>query len=212
MINKERKKMKQKHLYRTVSLLGFGRSQNRIPTEDFIIAANMAAESINALAPLMGRMEYKLSDAEVGAATGEDGFLRFDASGYFGELDSSEGAAVMSERIGKVNFYDGKAILPASFARGCDSGKAWVTVKYRRKPQKLTEDTLEANAELDISPDAAFLMPYLTASLLLADEEPELSELYLGFYEKYSEKLLSRHKNGVGSLSVMPWLSEGEML
>ncbi len=201
--------MKQKHLYRTVSLLGFGRSQNRIPIEDFILAANMAAESINALAPLMGRTEYKLSDAETGA----DGLMRFDASAYFDELASFDGTVIMSERLGKVVFCDRKAVLRASFARGCNREQTKVTIKYYRKPQRLTEDTYLANAELDISPDAAFLMPYLTASLLLADEEPELSELYLGFYEKYSEKLAEKRTNTVGkSVSVMPWLSEGEAL
>lgn len=200
--------MKLKHLYRTVSLLGFGKSQNRIPTEDFITATNLAAESINSIAPLIGTAEYTLGDAEDAVKDS----LVFDASEYYETLAAMRGRADMKNGSAKVVFSGGKALVPASLARNCDDKNAFLTVKYYRKPTRVTDEMLIANAELDVSPDAAHLTPYLVASFLLADEEPELSQIYLEFYQKYSDAIakVKRSESFNVKSTSEPWLSERE--
>lgn len=202
--------MKLKQLYRTVSLLGFGRSQNRIPIEDFITATNLAAESINAIAPLIGNAEYTLNDAEDAVKDN----LIFDASGYYNSLCSPRGKATMCARCVKVIFSGGKVLVPASLARNCNDKSLPLTVKYYRKPTLVTDESFDANAELDVSPDAAHLVPYLVASHLFADEEPELSEIYLEFYEKHADKLSKVRTEGdiCGGSTFDTWFSEGEGL
>lgn len=64
-------------------------------------------------------------------------------------------------------------ILPAGY-RGI------VTVRYESRPKRVTADT----SVIDLSADAAYLLPILTAYFVWLDDEPTLAESYLDLYGK----------------------------
>ena len=69
---------------------------------------------------------------------------------------------------------DGREIVLPKGYRGI------VTVRYESKPKKITADT----TVIDLSADALYILPILTAYFVWLGDEPRLAESYLDLYRK----------------------------
>lgn len=100
-----------------------------------------------------------------------------------------------------IGLFDGIAYVPAGV-------NGAVTLEYSRRPSQLTAEMLTSGKEIyvDVSPDAEHLLIFLTASIYLADREPELCAHYRELYDKYSAKLFASKRGGT---HICGWLAGG---
>lgn len=178
--------MKIKQLYRTVCLLGFGTTGERVPLGEFISAVNMALDTLNSVCPLTGKYPLTVNKKCV-----SDGIFSADISAIGGEMIRDRGVAECCGRIAKAWFDGERVYVPMrAFASLLQTfGELELDLKYYRRAAHETADTFEENHTLDVCPAAEHLLPYLVASTVWADAEPELAQIYREFYENHVKEL-----------------------
>lgn len=193
--------MKIKQLYRTVCLLGFGTTGERVPLGEFISAVNMALDTLNSICPLTGKYSLTVNKKSI-----SDGIYSADISAIGGEMISENGVAECRGRIAKAWFDGGRVYIPTrAFAALIQSfGELELALKYYRRAIHETADSFEENHTLDVCPAAEHLLPYLVASTVWADAEPELAQIYREFYEDHVKEIDSGTK--LLSSYSYPWL------
>lgn len=174
--------MKIKQLYRTVCLLGFGTTGERVPLPEFLAAVNMALDTLNSVCPLVGRQKLT-----VGKKSVYDGVFGADIGNLGNELVSDRGVAECRGRVACAWFDGDRVYIPmrtfSSLMQSPDELE--LTLKYYRRATHEDADTFEENHTLDVSAAAEHLLPYLVASTVWADSEPELAQVYREFYEDH---------------------------
>lgn len=193
--------MKIKQLYRTVCLLGFGMTGERIPLQNFLSSVNMALDTLNSAFPLTGKYSLIINKRNI-----TDGIFSADISAIGGEMISENGVAECRGRIAKAWFDGGKVYIPTrTFAPLLQTaGEIELILKYYRRAVQETPDTFEENHTLDVCPAAEHLLPYLVASTVWADAEPELAQVYREFYDDHVKELAPGTK--LLSSYSCPWL------
>lgn len=198
--------MKIKQLYRTVCLLGFGMTGERIPLSEFLSSVNMALDTLNSVCPLVGKRLLT-----VGRKSISDGIYSADVEDLCDELITDTGIAECRTRIARAWFDGGKVYIPMrSFSAWLQtSGELEIILKYYRRATHETEDTFEQNHILDVNAAAEHLLPYLVASTVWADAEPELAQVYREFYETHLKEIdTGTRLVPTYSSPWLPWLAE----
>ena len=197
--------MKIKQLYRTVCLLGFGMTGEKVPKEDFLAALSMAVDTLAAASPLI---EQKIIEKrDVAAYVG--GLTAFDCTSYEGKMMYDIAVAESGGAMARVFCYDGRIYVPSYLVKQT----APLVLRYIRKPSHADLDSFEANCEVDVTAEAEHLLPYLTAAIVWADSEPELSAQYREYFNTHIKELctLGSEKRGMCGIGVTyssPWLPD----
>lgn len=98
-------------------------------------------------------------------------------------------------RIISGAYIDGReVVLPLGY-------NGVVSIRYERRPRKILQDT----ADIDIGPEAAHLLPLLTAYFVWINDEPDLAESYLELYRELAANEKRRGARSAEYSDVLRW-------
>ena len=98
-------------------------------------------------------------------------------------------------RIISGAYIDGREIVLPSGYNGV------VSIRYERRPRKI----LQGAADIDVSPEAAHLLPLLTAYFVWLDDEPDLAESYLKLYRELAASEKRKGSRSAEYADVLRW-------
>lgn len=123
-------------------------------------------------------------------------YTRYDVSKLVTDFLSLDLPVVREdgERLRLGNGYDvenGRVVLFPFDARGV------YRVHYNHKPDpiKSNGDAVVAEGEIDLDEELCALLPFLIASIVWVDDEPQKAEYYLSIYRERAALLMSQQKN-----------------